>query len=108
VLISPLVFGESKTFTWVPPTEREDGTSLLDSEIEEYYLICNTGFEVIIQNDGNNQWVSGEDDFPPGFHDCWMRAVDTNKLESRDSNVVMFSVRFEVIPTPDKGSGCNG
>lgn len=112
ILISPLVFGGSKTFTWIPPTLRAPDASgvqvpLLDAEIKEYYLICNSGFEVVISNKGHtDSWTSAVGDFPPGFYDCWMRTVDVNDLNSDDSNVIMFSVRFEVIPTEGSGSGC--
>ncbi len=111
-LLSPLVFGDSKTFTWSPPVGREDGTFLLDQEIKEYELHCNSGLEVIINNDGfTNTWVSADTDFPPGFYTCWMHAVDIDDQHSPDSDPADFSVfmEFEVVPTPStqsKGSGC--
>lgn len=109
-LLSPLVFGEVKTFTWTPPVEREDGTPLLDTEIEEYELHCNSGLDVIIKNQGNtNQWISADTDFPPGFYTCWIHAVDTNALHSKDSNHQDFTVQmeFEVKPNRSTGSGCS-
>lgn len=106
-LLSPLVFGEVKTFIWTPPTQRTDDTPLLDSEIKEYELHCNSGLEVIIKNEGyTSMWTSQEGDFEAGFYTCWLHAVDTKDQHSPDSNNVDFAVQVEFEVKPKKGSGC--
>ena len=108
VLISPLVFGESKTFTWIPPLEYEDGTPLFDGDIKEYTLSCDSGLEVIIKNEGKtNSWISRNTEFEPGIYTCWVTATAVNNLTSDHSNYDQFAVRFEVIPTPSNGSSCS-
>ncbi len=110
-LLSPLVFGEVRTFTWTAPTEYEDGTFLDNIEIKEYQLHCNSGLDVIISNDPpTNTWVSLDTDFPPGFYTCWMHTVTLDDEHSEDSNnkefVVQLPMQFEVRPKK-KGSGCS-
>ncbi len=110
-LLSPLVLGEVRTFTWASPTEYEDGSPLNNLEIKEYQLHCNSGLDVIISNDPpTNTWMSVDTDFPPGFYTCWMHTVTQDDQHSQDSNTKEFTVQmqFEVTPTRSKkGSGCS-
>ncbi len=110
-LLAPLilVFGDVKTFTWIPPTEYEDGSPLDNADIKEYQLHCNSGLDVIISNDpSTNTWISQDTDFPPGFYTCWMHTITLSDLHSEDSNNKEFVVQmqFEVRPKK-KGSGCS-
>lgn len=107
MLLAPLVFGEVKTFTWTAPTEYEDGTPLLNSDIKEYQLHCNSGLDVIISNDPRtDSWVSQDTDFPPGFYTCWIHAVDKFDTHSVDSNYNDFVIQMQFEVKPSKSSGC--
>ena len=109
-LLSPLVFGEVKTFTWTAPTHREADelgyeAPLLNTDIKEYQLHCNSGLDVIISNDPRTDfWISQDTDFPPGFYTCWIHAVSQQDMHSVDSNYDMFIIQFESKRT--QSSGC--
>ena len=92
LLCSQLVFAiESKTFTWVPPTQNTDSTPLLDSEIASYNIYCNA---VLLGNapntGGTDTWLSPP--LPQGSYTCHATTIATNGEESDASNVVNFTV----------------
>ena len=107
VLLSTLVFGEVKTFIWTAPTEYEDGTPLLNSDIKEYQLHCNSGLDVIISNDPRtDSWISQDTDFPPGFYTCWIHAVSQQDVHSVDSSTREFTVQMQFEVKRTQSSGC--
>jgi len=92
LLCAPLVFAiESKTFTWTPPTQNTDGSTLPDAEIASYNIYCNS---VLLGNapntGGTDTWVSPT--LPQGNYTCHATTVATNGEESDASNVVNFTV----------------
>lgn len=102
VMLSTLVFAATpKTFTWIPPSQYEDGEPLPNNEIESYNIYCD-GAEVAIWNQpnepvGTDTWTAPNDQFALGIHVCTATAVATNGEESVRSNAVNFTV---VAPRP--------
>ena len=92
LLLASLVFGvQNRTFEWTPPTEREDGTPLADSEIAEYRIYCNGEQLAIVQNLGDTREFLSPP-LAPGAYECYATAVDLAGLESGASNLVNFTV----------------
>ena len=91
---------ETKTFTWIAPTERVDGTPLPGSELTRYELGC--GSTPTEPPSVYAQWaitdpliVTRVESFAPGLWYCVLLvyAVDTNgELASDWSNQVFFSI----------------
>jgi len=99
LLLSSLVFAQGsvqKTFTWTPPTEREDNTPLPDSEIASYKIYCDGDSTPIWtqtnQPGADERWEAPAGSFALGAHNCHATTVDTGGLESGPSNVVPFTV----------------
>jgi len=99
LLLSSLVFAQGtvqKTFTWTPPTEREDGTALPDIEIASYKIYCDGAPAPIWtqtnQPGADERWEAPAGSFALGPHNCHATTVDTGGLESGPSNTVPFTV----------------
>ena len=108
ILLAPLVFGETYSFTWVAPTKYTDGSPLANTDIKEYHLHCNSGLEVTISNSPRvDGWVSANTDFPPGSYQCWVHAETVDAIHSHDSNHEGLIIPFEVAPSAGSGSGCS-
>lgn len=88
-------------FTWTPPTEREDGTALPQSEIASYNIVCNRqglpGYvlNISVLNDPgvgtSSHFEAGAFD-GPGTYECRAYTVDTGGLRSVASNVATKKV----------------
>ena len=99
LLLVPLaVFGAgSKTFTWTPPTERENGDPLTAAEIDHFQIECGTQsggpYNVFSTGaPGNSSTIVASDVFSEGTYYCVARTVDNNGLESVNSNETNFTV----------------
>ncbi len=98
LLVSSLVLAQTpgKTFTWTPPTEREDNTPLADSEIASYSIYCDGSATPIWtqtnQPGADEIWASPAGTFALGDHSCHATTIDTGGRESGPSNAVPFSV----------------
>ena len=110
LLVSPLVFAVGgKTFTWIPPTEREPDAAgvvepLPNVEIEEYRIYCD-GDAVPVWTQTNqpvdtDSWIAPNGTFALGTHVCQATAVDTEGQESDRSNSVNFTVSLERPKAP--------
>ena len=104
LLVAPLTFavGE-KLFTWTPPTERVDATSMPESEIKEYKIYCDGDANPIWTQShvpsGNQTWQAPAGTFALGTHSCHATTVDTLDQESDSSNTVNFTVS-PALPRP--------
>lgn len=95
VIYSPLVFavGE-KTFTFTPPTEYEDGSSLSQDEIASYDIECDGDLLVNLPNVPLNtdMYFAPPGTFAEGDHACNAFTVTTSGIRSGPSNTVNFTV----------------
>jgi len=110
LICSPVLFAyQNKTFLWTPPTQNEDGSPLLDSEIASYNIFCaesaatQTTLLGTVTNTGNTtQWTSPDGSLPPGDYVCFATTVRNDGAESGRSNTVNFSVP-QATPDPPTG-----
>jgi len=110
LICSPVLFAfQNKTFTWTPPTQNDDGSPLLDSEIASYTIFCaevNAPSATLlgtVTNTGNTtQWTSPDGSLPPGTYDCFAHTVRNDGAESGRSNTVNFLVP-QATPDPPTG-----
>jgi len=99
---------ELRTFSWIPPTERTDGTSLSSDEIQKYELGCSTesGQYDVLTFDapgGTNTSVQIPDSYMlPGVNYCSARTVDTDGNRSAWADEVTW---INVAPPTDLGGG---
>ena len=95
LLVSPLVFavGE-KTFTWTPPTEYDDGTTMPQSAIASYNIYCDGALLVNVPNTplDTDTYQAPPGTFATGAHACYATTVTTEGVESVASNTVNFTV----------------
>jgi hypothetical protein len=81
----------AKTVTWEAPTTRQDGKTLTIEELSHYNLYCDDVIVVeipAVSSDGRYEVSEIELFSEYGTHPCTMTAVDTDGLESIQSNVV--------------------
>lgn len=74
-------------FTWLAPTEYEDGSALTEADLAEYSLICQ-GQTFTYPGDA----TMSMEDFAPGTYICTLTVTATNGLTSTPSNAVTFTV----------------
>ena len=95
ILVSPLVFaiGE-KTFTFTPPTQYEDGTTLPQAKIASYDIMCDDALLVNFPNVPLNTdtYQAPPGTFATGTHVCVAHTVTTEGVRSAPSNSVNFTV----------------
>jgi hypothetical protein len=95
LLLSPLVFavGE-KTFTFVPPTQYEDGTPLLQDQIASYDIECDGALLVNLPNVPQNTdtYQAAPGTFATGTHTCQAFTITVEGARSGPSNTVNFTV----------------
>lgn len=99
LLLSPLVFAQSaKTFTWDPPTQYEDGTTLINADIAEYRIYCGGQLLATVPNEpeGTGSYVA---ELAAGDYSCTATAVTVLGVESAESNAVTFTVA-PGVPNP--------
>jgi hypothetical protein len=104
LLLSSLVFAQApvqKTFTWIPPTEREPDANgfsapLPDDEIASYKIYCDGVsapiWEQTNQPGADERWEAPAGSFALGSHSCHATTIDTGGRESGPSNTVHFTV----------------
>lgn len=101
MVLSPLVFavGE-KTFTFIPPTQFEDGTPLPQSSIAAYDIECDGSLLVTLPNQpqGTDTYQAPPDTFATGVHTCVAFTVTTEGVRSQPSNQVNFTVGVPGAP----------
>ena len=90
-LIGTAAYAEVRTGTLVPPTQRENGEPLPQSEIAGYKVFLN-GNEVSLLS-GNATGFSL--DLLPGTHSVYLRTVDTDGNESANSNTATTTVESD-------------
>lgn len=101
LLLVPLTISwanETKTFTWTPPTEYENGTALDNADLGEYRIYCNGSLLASVPNEplNTNTYVTTLD---PGDYSCTATAVTTAGIESAESNPANFTV-VPGVPNP--------
>lgn len=97
LLTSPLVVANTdKNVEWVPPTERENGSPLLPSEIASYDLRCESmSGDIVLEQSVPGALDSFQTDavFVEGSYLCKMRTVDTDgRVSSSWSESNVFTV----------------
>ena len=110
LIASPVLFAyQNKTFLWTPPTQNDDGSPLLDSEISGYNIFCAESAAAsatllgTVTNTGNTtQWTWPDGSLPPGTYDCFATTIRNDGAESVRSNTVNFSVP-QATPDPPTG-----
>jgi hypothetical protein len=88
-----------KTFTWIAPTQYEDGSALAPQDILGYRLVCAPS-----GSDGAVPALptSFAKDFPPGTYTCTLATRALNGQESVPSNAVVFTVPEPPPPPPPR------
>lgn len=87
------------TLNWTPPIQNEDGSPLADADIAGYNVYCNGSLLVNVPNTGGtDSWGSGL--LPTGDYTCTARTLNTEGVESVDSNTVNFTVDPSVPGAP--------
>jgi len=97
LLVSMEVFA-SVTLSWVPPTEREDGTPLLDNEICCYRIYWGTtpgNYINQIDIDGAVDSYSDITEFPPNIIYLVLTTIDTDGRESMYSSELVLDNSVE-------------
>ena len=98
---------DAARLSWAPPVEREDGTSLGLTEIQEYRIywgLDNTFDQTTVITDSTVTEILISD-LPTGVHSFRMTAVDTDGLESSFSATVSketFASEPPVVDPPPK------
>ena len=96
LLFSGSVFADTATFTFIPPTEREDNSPLLPAEIGGYNVFVNG---VINETSPLLPTATGFTlDLPSGAHTVTVTTMDTDGRESLFSTPVAADVPFDPKP----------
>jgi len=82
-------------FSWVAPTEYEDGTPLTVADLDFYQLICSGQS---FQYPGTA--TSSSETFAPGDYTCALTVAAINGQVSAPSNVVNFSIAQPIPKAP--------
>lgn len=95
LLLFPLdALARDVTISWVPPTERTDGTAFTTEEINGYWFSCRAGeadhVDVLWIEGAGVEASSNLNDLLPsyGTYQCSLRVEDTLGLQSARSNEV--------------------
>ncbi len=103
LLFSPLVFavGE-KTFTWTPPNQYEDGTTLPQDQIASYDIECDGQLLANVPNTPLNTdtYQAPPGTFSVGTHSCVAFTVTVDGVRSVASNSISFTVEPGVPQAP--------
>lgn len=90
----------SRKLSWAAPTEREDGSKLSLSEIQNFRAICWNN-DIRIYDDATipNTATTTSVTIPLGANGCKMTTIDTDSQESVFSNMVAFTIK-PAVPNP--------
>ena len=66
-----------KTFRWVLPTERVDGSPLTPGELASTNIYCDNLVQTLIVSPGFTEYTYN---MPPGNYECFATVVDTDDL----------------------------
>ncbi|MBT8449111.1 MAG: hypothetical protein KJO69_05450 [Gammaproteobacteria bacterium] len=89
-LLLPLsALADTVEVTFTPPIEREDGTLLPITDIQNYQVYVNGAPDITIPNTDN----IGEIVLAPGLYDISVTTLDTDGRESAPSNVVSVQAK---------------
>lgn len=77
------------TISWVPPTQRTDGTAFDESEIDYYSWYCN-GEHLLDLDAVMGTWQAEIVFTTPGTYECALTVVDLGGRESEQSNTKSF------------------
>ena len=91
---------DASTFTihWSPPTQYEDGTSLLEQDLDYYSFYCD-GNHVVDLDSIMGQWTADITFTVPGTYTCGLTVTDTGGQESALSNTKSFT-KGPRVPRP--------
>ena len=102
-LLASLTFANNWNVSWVPPTEYEDGSQLLEQDLDYYTLYCNNSpvatFDSII---GTTTAVLDTTGMAEGTYECYLTVTSISGLESAPSNVANFTIGPRT-PLPPSG-----
>lgn len=96
VLFASVSHAGDKTFNWTMPTEREDGTALSPDELAATNIYCNEALTAAV-TPGATSYIHT---FPPGIYECYATVVDMGGLESKPSNVTLFTIPKSLPKSP--------
>lgn len=96
VLFSYYALAETKTITWIPPTEYVDNTPISPEDLEQFRVYCNGNAPILVAPDQTSVSV----DFLPGTYTCHVTASAHGK-ESAPSvaATVIIDWPFTKAPT---------
>jgi hypothetical protein len=107
VFLATPAFAEVKTFTWVGPTQREDGTPF-DAATEQAQSNIYCIRDGVISSTvyvAPGAVVTFDIDFTPGSYVCDSTVVDMNGLESIRSNSSSFVIGPVIQADPKTNTG---
>ena len=101
VLVGSLVFAFDRSVSWDPPSQYENGDSLLEQDLDFYTLYCNDSAFVEIDNIiGTSTAVVDFSPLGEGSHDCYLTVTALNGQESQPSNIANFTVGPRIPGAP--------
>lgn len=93
---SPVIPGQPK-FSWHPPTEFTDNSSLdPDTDIAKYQVFCDpqiVATDIVINTGEPNEWLAPVGVFGNGVYSCSITAVGIDGVSSSNSNAVTFLIK---------------
>jgi len=96
VIVGPLVYSETISFTYVRATQFDDGSPMPETDIQFTRLYCDGSLAA--EEPGADQSIDG--DLSIGSHDCYGTHVDIYDRESLPSNTVT-----RIVDPPGTGPG---
>lgn len=91
----PFVEGTDRTFSWIPPTQLEDGRPISEDPVLLYSVYCAHLSVPYTTPAPNTSLVAPAADFPVGSYNCYATATNSTG-ESGPSNTRVF----DVVPAP--------
>lgn len=84
--------------SWTPPTEYEDGSALLEQELDFYSVYCD-GNHIMDFDSIIGTWTIEFSFGVPGTYDCGLTTTALNEQESSLSNTKLFT-KGPRVPKP--------
>jgi len=98
LLVASLTIGYEREVSWTPPTQYEDGSILLEQDLDYYTLYCDDEAVTTIDSIIGTRTALLDMPEAPGTHECWLTVTSLAGEESAPSNVLSFMNQY---PAPN-------
>lgn len=89
LLLSSITFATDFTVSWTPPTQYEDGATLLEQDLDFYTFYCD-GNRIVDLDSIVGTWTAIIAFTEPGTYVCGLTVTDLNGEQSDLSNTKVF------------------